>query len=72
MKLRPYVTAQEGDTVDALIWRERGLGPSDLAAVLELNPGLAALGPILPAGHPVTVPAGRAAPQTLDIVQLWD
>ena len=72
MKPLPIITASDGDTVDALIWRERGLGPSDLAAVFELNPGLAALGAILPAGHPVTVPAGSASPQTLEIVQLWD
>lgn len=66
------LTARQGDTVDALIWRERGLGPADLAAVFELNPGLAALGPVLPAGQQIIVPARSAATPTLEIVQLWD
>lgn len=66
------LTAQAGDTLDALIWRERGLGPADLPAVLELNPGLADLGPLLPFGTAVLVPVIAAAPAVPDIVQLWD
>lgn len=65
--------AREGDTLDALIWRERGLGPADLPAVLAVNPGIAAYGPTLPKGHVVNLPA-IAAPATsvrTDVVNLW-
>jgi phage tail protein X len=63
----------QGDTLDALVWRERSLGPADLPAVLELNPGLAALGPILPLGTTVTVPEiVTPTTPTLPLVQLWD
>jgi phage tail protein X len=73
--MRPEtITARDGDTLDALIWRERGLGPADLPAVLAANPGIAALGPILPKGQAVILPA-ITAPATAvrtDVVNLWD
>lgn len=68
------VPARQGDTLEALIWRERSLGPADLPAVLAANPGIAALGPILPKGTIVNLPA-IAAPAVLvrtDVVNLWD
>jgi phage tail protein X len=68
------LTARQGDTLEGLIWRERGLGPADLPAVLNANPGLAALGAILPIGQLVNLPA-IAAPATAvrtDVVNLWD
>lgn len=68
------VRARDGDTLDALIWRERNLGPADLPAVLAANPGVAALGPILPKGQPINLPA-IAAPATavrIDVLNLWD
>jgi len=67
------IRARQGDTLDALIWRERGLGPADLDTVLAANPGLAALGSVLPTGHPVALPA-ITAPATAvrtDTVNLW-
>jgi phage tail protein X len=42
-------------------------------AVLDINPGLAALGPIVPAGTRIAIPAPttpEAAPAT-EIVTLW-
>lgn len=68
------VRARDGDTLDALIWRERNLGPADLPAVLAANPGVAALGPILPKGQLINLPA-IAAPATAvrtDVLNLWD
>ena len=68
------VRARDGDTLDALIWRERNLGPADLPAVLAANPGVAALGPILPKGQPINLPA-IATPATAvrtDVLNLWD
>lgn len=67
------ILAQQGDTLDALLWRTRGFGPDDLVGVLEANPGLAELGTILPLGTVVTVPeAATPAPRTLPLIQLWD
>ena len=67
------VTARQGDTLDGLIWRERRLGPIDLAEVLQLNPGLAALGDVLPIGTVVIVPASQQDSTTpvLPLIQLW-
>jgi len=65
--------ARQGDTLDALLWRERGLRASDLAGVLEANPGLAGLGTVLPPGTAVAVPATASpTPRLLPLVQLWD
>ena len=51
--------------------RERGLGPDDLPAVLQANPGLARLGPVLPIGTPVILPDTPPANRVRDVVQLW-
>lgn len=67
------ITAQQGDTLDLLLWRERGLGPADISAILDSNPGLAALGSVLPMGTIVLVPAVTTPAQTsLPLIQLWD
>jgi len=67
------LTARQGDTLDGLLWRDRALGPDELASVLAANPGLADLGPILPMGTTVLVPASATpAPRTLPLIQLWD
>ncbi len=67
------LTARDGDTLDGLLWRDRGLGPSALPAVLSINPGVAAAGAILPTGTVIVLPdLPRAAePPMLDLVQLW-
>jgi phage tail protein X len=65
------VTAIEGDTVDLLCQRHLGRTAAVAEAVLATNPGLAALGPILPLGTPVDLPDVVAAPPPT-LVQLWD
>ncbi|WP_066725349.1 tail protein X [Sphingomonas pituitosa] len=66
------LTTRQGDTLDELLWRERGLGPEALDAVLAANPGLAERGPTLPIGTPVTLPVLAAqAPPVRETVQLW-
>ncbi|HEY0624678.1 tail protein X [Sphingomonas sp.] len=65
--------ARQGDTLDGLLFRERGLVAAALPAVLAANPGLARLGPILPLGTAVVVPpAAIEATATRDVVSLWD
>ena len=60
----------EGDMLDAICYRVYGR-ESALVAVLEANPRLAALGPILPAGVLITLPA-IPAPPDVPTVRLWD
>lgn len=66
------IRARAGDTLDGLIWRERGLGAEALPAVMSANRGIAGLGAVLPIGTPVIVPpAASSAPATRALVQLW-
>lgn len=67
------VYAHNGETLDALLWRARGLGSGMVEQVLAANPGLAAIGPHLPEGHAVFIPVlDDVGPLTLDLIQLWD
>jgi phage tail protein X len=65
------IRARQGDTVDVAIWRERGRDAADIAAVLAANPGLADLGPVLPTGTAIIVPAAPAERATLPTINLW-
>lgn len=66
-------TALAGETVDAICWRVLGQTRDITEQVLRLNPGLAALGPALPAGTLVTLPdLADLAPAVLETVNLWD
>lgn len=67
------LSAKSGDKLDLLLWRDAGLGPGHITRVLDANPGLADLGPILPLGTVVIVPASAEAPapNVRPIIQLW-
>lgn len=66
------VTALQGDSVDSLCYRHLGSSEA-VETVLEANPGLAALGPVLPMGTVVTLPdAAAVTTRQNDIIQLWD
>lgn len=65
------VTTEQGDSVDSLCWRHLG-SSSAVAFVLELNPGLAAHGPLLPAGISVTLPDEFPDSTTKSTINLWD
>jgi len=47
------VIAAQGDTVDSLCWHYYGRTAGVTEAVLDANPGLADLGPIIPHGTTV-------------------
>ena len=66
------VRAQQGDTVDLILWRAYGQTAGVTEQTLELNPGLPDLGPLLPQGYPVTLPDPPAAPAHVERVNLWD
>lgn len=65
------VRALQGDTIDTLCLRHLGTtSGGTVEATLAANPGLADLGPVLPAGTPLTLeqPKGK----TDRTVKLWD
>lgn len=65
------VRSLEGDTVDLIAWRELGFTAGATEAILDANPGLAALGPVLPTGTPVVLPVPQAETPRQE-VRLWD
>lgn len=66
------VTAQQGDTLDLLCQRHLGRTIGVVESALEANPGLAALGPVLPMGTAVTLPDHAPAAAQTSLLQLWD
>lgn len=65
-------TSLPDETVDALVYRATGAASPTVEAVLDANPGLAALGPVLPAGTRVLIPANQPKAGAAPLVQLWD
>lgn len=63
--------AVQGDTVDRICYRHYGYTAGVTEAVYEANPGLAELGPVLPIGTIVNLPAIASQP-TKATIQLWD
>lgn len=61
---------KEGDTADLICWHIYGRTSGVVEQVLAANPGLAALGPIIPAGTLVKLPALEASSNTAQ-VDLW-
>lgn len=66
--MRLYRTLQ-GDMLDAICRAELG-AEAHVPVVLDLNPGLAGLGPVYPAGLLITLPDRIAAPRVTQ-VRLW-
>lgn len=64
------VRAKQGETVDQIAARCYDGDTSMATAILEANPGLAALGATLPHGTLVNLPERRAA--TTTPISLWD
>ena len=67
------ITALQGDTVDAICWRHYGRTAGMTEEVYAANPGLAALGPLLPLGTQIELPDLPTRPAaTRQLVNLWD
>lgn len=64
------LTAQEGDTLDRLIYRYYGKTAGLVEQALELNPQLAKV-PILPMGQIVNMPEQTTSVVVKDTLQLW-
>lgn len=68
------VVTSEGVSVDLVVWqRYRRPMPRLLEQTLDINPGLAGLGPILPIGTRFKLPIAKppVAPNRYDVVHLW-
>lgn len=61
----------QGDTVDMICYRYYGRTAGVTEQVLEANPGLSDLGPVLPMGTPLNLP-DQAKPAQQKTVNLWD
>jgi phage tail protein X len=71
---RDILVSSEGVSVDLVIWQTyRRPMPGLLELTLDINPGLAGLGPILPVGTKFRLPLVRppAAPTRADVIHLW-
>jgi phage tail protein X len=69
-----YVVETDGLMLDAIIWRRyRRATPGLFEKTLEINQGLAALGPTTPRGTVIRIPIDRPPSETvLPLVRLWD
>jgi phage tail protein X len=65
-----YVTRQF-DMVDDICWRFYGRTQQTVEAVLQINPGLADIAPILPAGLELLLP-DLPAPESTETLRIWD
>ncbi len=63
---------RDGDVIDAVCRRYYGRESGAVEAVLEANPGLAAVGSVLPAGMLIELPDLPRPLETIDTVKLWD
>lgn len=71
MELPTDYSSVQGDTVDAICRRAYGDESGFVEVVLENNPGLAAVGPILSIGTVVQLP-DLVRPAELSTISLWD
>ncbi|MGL6050126.1 MAG: tail protein X [Aeromonas salmonicida] len=63
--------SQQGDTLDLILFRHYGYTAGITEQVLNLNPGLAALGPVLPTGTFINMPAAPTQAEQ-PLIQLWE
>ncbi|SOD00231.1 P2-like prophage tail protein X [Rhizobium sp. AN5] len=66
-----YITRQ-GETVDLACLAHYGRTEKVVEVVLDANPGLAALGVVLPMGTAITMPAMLSTTTQPRLVSLWD
>jgi len=65
-------TTKQGETVDLVCSKFYGRTRDATEAVLNANPGVAALGPILPLGTKILMPDIEARPAATKLISLWD
>ncbi|PYF05050.1 phage tail protein X [Rhodopseudomonas faecalis] len=72
MTTEDVTVKSEGMTVSRMIWRRyRRRMPGLAEQVFAINPGLAAVSPILPVGTTFKMPVVSDQPQTVKVIRLW-
>ena len=69
--MRRTVQTADGDVVDALAQAAYGRTAGAAEAILDANPGLVGLGPVLGAGLTLVLP-NLPAPAPAPRIKLWD
>ena len=64
--------AKDGDTIDRICWLHYGQQAGAVETVLDANPGLADVGPTLPAGLVIELPDLPEPNREIETVRLWD
>lgn len=69
-----YTVTGDSMMLDAVIWRRfQQPMPGLVERTLDMNPGLAAAGPLLPIGTVINIPIDTpVAPKVVNVVKLWD
>ena len=65
-------TTRQGETVDLACSRHYGSTEGVTELVLDANPGLAALGPVLPFATAIVMPDAAAQGEQQRLVSLWE
>ena len=71
MRMAKTYTTKQGETVDLVCWRHYGRTREVTEAVFNANPGLAALGPVLPFATVIALPVIAARSTARKLVNLW-
>lgn len=66
------VKSIQNDTIDSICWRYYGLSSGVVEMVLQANPQLAELDPILPIATDVVLPDISTPQKTETTINLWD
>lgn len=66
------VRSLQGDTLSAIVWRYIGRSSGNVEAVLDANPELANLPPVLPAGVQIRIPQLTTTTTAPAALRLWD
>lgn len=65
------IRAKQGDTLDLILFHHYGYTAGITEQVLQLNPALAELSPLLPIGTLITLPDAPTKAEA-PLIQLWD
>ncbi len=63
---------RDGDVLDAICAKHYNDTPHRVEDVIAANPGLAALGPVLPSGVIIKLPEIEDTAQERPTIRLWD
>ena len=63
--------AEQGDTLDFICWKFYGQQSGAVELVLDANPGLASLGPVLPVNTTITLPDIPKPATEVQPIRLW-